>query len=184
MVDVDVAIVGDGPCGLSAALLLAKNDLSVRVFGLDETAMHSAYLYNYLGIEELGGTALMERSREQCAAVGADLVQAEVEGVATADGGFEVETTDGEQTTANYLVLATGTDRDLAGDLDLAMDGDVIEVDRDGRTSTEKVYAGGWATRAHKIQAAISVGDGAAIALDILSSEAGEPVHDFDVPPD
>ncbi len=184
MVETDVAIVGDGPCGLSAALLLAKNDLSVEVFGLDETAMHSAYLYNYLGIEELGGTPLVERAREQCASFGADPTEAEVTDVAETDGGFRVETDGGETTEARYLVIATGTDRSLAEALDLEMDGKVIRADRTGATSREHVYAGGWATRAHKIQAAISVGDGAAIALEILSAEAGEPVHDFDVPPD
>ena len=34
-----VAIIGDGPGGLSAALFLAKNGHEVTVFGTDKTAM-------------------------------------------------------------------------------------------------------------------------------------------------
>lgn len=180
----DVAIVGDGPCGLSCALLAAKNDLSVQVFGSDETAMHSAYLYNYLGVEESDGTAFMERARKQCRGVGAELTEAVVSEVRADGDGFVVEADAGDQHRARYLVLATGTDRELAQALGLEMDGDVIQVDRDGRTSQDGVYAGGWATRGHKIQAAISVGDGAAIALAILSEEKGKPFHDFDTPPE
>lgn len=178
----DVLVVGDGPTGLSAALFLAKNDLSVTVYGEDETAMHSAKLYNYLGIEEETGTSFMERARDQCEAFGAELVEATVTEIAQTDDGFRVETEDGETAEARYLVLATGTDRSLGDGLGLAYDGDVIAVDRDGQTSVPGVYSGGWATRPTKIQAAISVGDGAAIALDILSEEAGEALHDFDVP--
>ncbi len=180
----DVAIVGDGPCGLSCALLAAKNDLTVQVFGSDDTAMHSAYLYNYLGVEEIDGTAFMERARKQCKGVGAELTDATISGVQAEGDRFSIETEEGDGHEARYVVLATGTDRELAQALGLEMDGDVIQVDRDGRTSQERVYAGGWATRAQKIQAAISVGDGAAIALDILSEEKGKPFHDFDTPPE
>ena len=58
---------------------------------------------------------------------------------------------------------------------------DGVPVDRNGRTSVEGLYVVGWSTRTRKIQAIISAGDGAAAALDILSAEAGEDVHDFDV---
>jgi len=58
----DVLIVGDGPAGLSAALFLAKNDMSVTVFGQDTTPMHKAMLYNYLGIPEMTGSDFQKTS--------------------------------------------------------------------------------------------------------------------------
>jgi thioredoxin reductase len=181
MTGTDVVIVGDGPTGLSAALLLEKNDLDTVVLGENETPIHKALLLNYLGLEEEEGTPFIERARKQAAGFGADLREAHVTSVSTNGDGFEAETEDGQAVTGRYLVLATGTDRSLAEELGLSLDGDVIEADKEGRTSEEGVFAGGWATRPHKIQAATSVGDGAAIALTILSEEAGEPMHDFDV---
>jgi thioredoxin reductase len=181
MSDADVVIVGDGPTGLSAALLLEKNGQDTIVLGEDETPMHQARLRNILGIEDEDGTPFMERAREQARSFGADLREARVTGAGETNGSFVAETEDGDTVTGDRLVLATGTDRSLAEDLDLAMDGDVIEADKEGFTSREGVLAGGWAIRPHKVQAANSIGDGASIALSILSAEAGEPVHDFDL---
>lgn len=200
----DVVVAGDGPTGLSAALLLAKNGLDVAVVGDDDTRMHNAYLYNYLGVAEVDGSAFVETAREQVAGFGADLVDGRVTAVESvdddsADGGFRatVEPADGtgaadgaEELASRYLVLATGTDRSLADDLGVELresdrfhDERVVEVDRRGRTSLDGVYAGGWTTRVYGVQAAISVGDGAAIAVDVLAEETGGPFHDFDAGP-
>jgi len=61
-----VAIVGGGPAGLSAGLFTAKNGLETLVFDTDKTWMHKAHMFNYLGIESLDGTELMEQSRRGC----------------------------------------------------------------------------------------------------------------------
>jgi thioredoxin reductase len=45
------------------------------------------------------------------------------------------------------------------------------------------VYVVGRLARPNRSQAIISAGAGAAAALDILSREAGEDVHDWDSPP-
>lgn len=180
----DVVIVGDGPAGLSAALFLAKNGKDVHVLGTDETFMHDAYLYNYLGIEEISGTEFMQVARRQVEGFGAALVDEEVVGAEETGDGFRVEGVDGTVVEGRYLVLTVGPEPELAEQLGVKVEGKTIQTDRDGRTSVDGVYAAGWAARGDKIQAAISVGGGAAVGLDILSREQGTAFHDFDVPPE
>lgn len=181
----DVVVVGDGPAGLQAALLLAKNGLDVVVLGEDETYMHDAYLYNYLGIEEIHGSAFMETAREQARSVDAELRDVMAVDAERSADGFDVETADGNDISTEYLVLTEGDSRDIADKLGLEREeGDAVKTDKYGTTSMENVYAGGWTARDNRIQAAISVGDGAAIALTILSEEKGTAFHDFDVPPE
>lgn len=192
----DVTIVGDGPTGLSAALFLAKNGMSVDVFGDDQTRMHGAYLYNYLGIPEIHGSEFMEIAREQCETFGAALHRERIVSIAETEGGFAAVTEEGEKFGSTYLILAVGKNRELTEDIGIereeretfqrraghAFSEETIAVGANGETSVENAYAGGWATDMDKVQAAIAVGDGARIALEILSREAGKPVHDFDVP--
>ena len=181
----DVIVVGGGPAGLSAALFTAKNDLETLVFDTDETWMHKAHLFNYLAIDSMDGSEFMDVSREQVAEFGVDLSQdEEVTAVEERDGGFTVETDDGEYD-ADYVVLATGVDRSLAEELGCATTEEgIVDVDVDMETSVEDAYATGAMVRAEEWQAVIAAGDGAAAALNILSKEKGEHYHDFDVPAD
>ena len=63
-----VAVVGDGPGGLSAALFLARGGHEVSVFGMDGTAMHYALLHNYLGFPEIAGSDFEVVARSQLTA--------------------------------------------------------------------------------------------------------------------
>jgi len=181
---VDVAVVGGGPAGLSAGLYAAKNDLDTVVFDTDESWMHKAHLFNYPAIRSISGDEFLEVTRGQVADRGADLEDAEVTAVEETDDGFAVHTDD-EAYAADYVVLATGGDRELAEDLGCAFtDEDVVDVTVDMETSVDGVYATGAMGRAEKWQAVIAAGDGAAAVLDILSTEKGEYYHDFDMPSD
>ena len=178
-----VVIVGDGPGGLSAALFLAKNGQQVTVFGTDRTAMHYAYLYNYLGIPEIAGSELQRIAKEQVSSFGARLMEATVEKVEVGAAGFTVTTSQGVEQ-ADYLILSEGKDPTLARSLGLAeSEGGGIAVDADYLSSQERVYVVGRAARPHSSQAIISAGAGAAAALHILALEAGKPVQDWDTPP-
>src|ERR1041385_5488575 len=176
-----VVVVGDGPTGLQCALLLAKGQVGVRVLGLDETPTNKALLFNYLGADGVAGPAFMEAARQHAERHGVHLHRQRAVRAERARDGFRVVTEDGNPFDARFLVLANGRDRGVAGQLGLQLGPDGVAVDAWGRTSVDGVYAGGWLTRGHRIQVAISVGDGAAIALDILSRVRGKPVHDFDV---
>ena len=177
-----VAIVGDGPGGLSAALFLAKNDHQVAVFGTDETAMHYAHLHNYLGLPEIAGSEFQQIARNQASSFGAELIDQRVTAVSVADG-ISVTTESGSNR-ADYLILTEGKNPELAIGLGVETDetGGVV-VDRSGRTSIDKVYVIGRSARPTRSQAIISAGDGASAALDILAIEEGKDVQDWDSPP-
>lgn len=177
-----VTIVGDGPGGLSAALFLAKNGHDVTVYGQDNTAMHYAYLYNYLGIPEIAGSEFQKVARDQATAQGATLQDLEVTGVSAGDS-IEV-TTESGSSTCDYIILTEGKAPDLARSLGLAeTDSGAIDVDENMRSSIDRVYVLGRAVRPKRSQAIISAGAGAIAALDVLAREVGKDVQDWDTPP-
>jgi thioredoxin reductase (NADPH) len=178
-----VAIIGDGPAGLSAALFLARADHRTVVFGTDDTAMHHALLHNYLGIEEQLGSDFQQVARRQATSAGAELRDLEVTGIArTDDGRFSVRS-DEDELTADYVVLAGGKKAQrLAAGLGVTVTDGRVPVDTEHRTDLDRVYAVGRLVRPDRSQAIISAGAGATVALDILSREAGEDVHDWDSP--
>ncbi|REK09207.1 MAG: thioredoxin reductase [Actinobacteria bacterium] len=177
-----VAIVGDGPGGLSAALFLAKNKQRVTVYGQNETAMHFAFLYNYLGIPAISGSDFQEIARKQVEEFGAEFRMEQVTAVSVANR-FSISTDSGSFN-SDYLILSEGKNPELARSLDLkqSLDG-VIEVDRQFRSSREGVYVIGRSARPHRSQAIISAGAGATAALDILAREEGKDFQDWDTPP-
>jgi thioredoxin reductase len=179
-----VTVIGGGPAGLSAALFTAKNGLETTVYDTDETWMHKAHLFNYLGIDSMDGTEFMDASREQVEGFGVEILDLEVTDVSHDRDAFLVET-DGDERDADYVVLATGADRSLAESLGCGFtDEDVVDVDVTMETTVEDAYATGAMVRAEEWQAVISAGDGAAAALNILTKEKGEHFHDFDTPAD
>ena len=125
----DVAVVGGGAAGLSAALFTAKNDLDTVVFDTDGTWLHKAHLFNYLGIESEDGSAFVEDSREQVESFGADIHQGEeVTAVAEDGDGFTVTTDD---------------DRYGRSETDVTLDRDrTVEVTLTEETAIERLCEG------------------------------------------
>jgi thioredoxin reductase (NADPH) len=180
---VDVAIIGDGPGGLSAALFLAKNGLSTVVYGQDKTAMHWALLKNYLGVPEVTGTEFQKVARSQVESFGASIEDRHVDAVKQENGAFRVILQGGESVSSRYLILSEGKAPKLAQQLGVSFDGQAAVTDKSGETSVPGVYAIGRLARPGRSQAIISAGDGAVVALDILSKEKGKDFADWDSPP-
>lgn len=92
----DLAIIGGGPAGLSAAINAASEGIKTVV--LDKAprfggqAGHSSLIENYLGFPEgISGEELTRRSVQQAAKMGAQFINPfQVERVQKIIGGFEV----------------------------------------------------------------------------------------------
>jgi thioredoxin reductase (NADPH) len=178
-----VVIVGDGPGGLSAALFLAKAGTEVVVYGQDKTAMHWALLKNYLGIPEILGSDFQRIARDQVQSFGARVAADRVESVTRAGSRFELTLENGSKVDADFLILSEGKSPRLAQQLGLGFDEkEGVSTDVNGRTAVPGVYAVGRLHRPGRSQAIISAGDGAAAAIDILSTIRGEPYTDWDSP--
>lgn len=179
----EVLIVGDGPGGLSAALFLAKNGHKVTVFGLDQTAVNFARLFNYLGHPQIDGPEFQRIARSQAQAQGATLRAEKVVAVSAGDR-VTVTTESGDTLTGDYLILSEGKSPVLARSLGLTEnESGAIDVNHDSRSSNERVYVVGRSARPARSQAIISAGAGATAAVDILAREAGTDVQDWDTPP-
>lgn len=180
-----ITIVGDGPAGLSAALFLAKNDQDVTVYGQDETAMHYAYLHNYLGVPEIDGSEFQRQAREQVAGHGAKLVDAHVSSIVRDGDRFVVTTEDGDERASDHVIAAGAqASRSLLEEVGADIEDGAPVVDAHYRTTVDGLYAVGRVARPKRSQAIISAGAGAVAALDILSRIAGEDVTDWDTPDD
>lgn len=179
-----IIIVGDGPGGLSAALLLAKNGHETVVYAQDETAMHHAYLYNYLGIPEIDGSEFQRVARSQVTDHGAQFRDGAVSAVERTDGGFTVRTEADSHEEAGYVILAGGkAAQRLADEAGAEIADGAVVVGPQYTTAVDGLYAVGRMVRPNRSQAVISAGAGATAALDIMAREAGRDVTDWDTPP-
>ncbi len=102
----DVIVIGDGPGGLSAALLLAKNQQDVVVFGDDKSAMHYAQLRNYLDRRDQWVRLPADRPRAGQRCRRTPPRGARERGRRPSGEHFTVTPESGEQVTAKYLILS------------------------------------------------------------------------------
>jgi thioredoxin reductase (NADPH) len=109
----DVAIIGGGPAGLSAAVYASSEGL--RTCLIDPSvpggqAGSSSMIRNYLGFPRgLSGAELTNRAVEQAWLLGTEFLLAEqVAELTPIEDGFLLTTGDGDQVTARSVVLACG----------------------------------------------------------------------------
>jgi thioredoxin reductase len=105
----DVIVVGGGPAGLSAALVLGRCRRRVLVCdsGKPRNAAARA-LHGYFTRDGLAPLELLRIGREELRPYGVEYRQATVENVTCADDRFEVQLESGEQLVARAVLIASG----------------------------------------------------------------------------
>lgn len=183
----DVAIIGAGPAGSSAALFTAKAGKKTLVIDNDKGMTKRAWVENHYGVMEITGPDLIEIGKKQAAKFGAAIEEGTVTNVVKSESGFRIETEGGASFEANQVIFATGLSTDVAERAGVKLkDGTepriktVIDADRDGKTNVDGLWAAGTAAGV-SVHTIITAGDGAKVAINVISSLNGERYVDHDV---
>ncbi|ELY56616.1 NAD(P)/FAD-dependent oxidoreductase [Natronolimnohabitans innermongolicus] len=189
----DVAVVGGGPAGCSAAVFTARADLETILFEHDRASLlKSAHLENYLGFPfGIQPTQFLELAREHVREVGCTAHREGVETVRRApssgetdgDDGFVLET-DARSVRAERVIVASWARTAFLEALDLTREPEepgpvmVVPTDEDGRTDCDGVYAAGRITSQNH-QAIVNAGNGADVALTLIRDVRPDYYNDW-----
>jgi len=176
-VEYDVAVVGGGAAGLSAAVYTARYGLETLVLARGTSAIHQcAHIENYLRFP--GGISpqrFLNLGRAHATREGATMADERVTAVnSDVEVGFTVRTTDRE-IVANRVVVAAAYDSDvlnpLAGELS---DPDLFAPTEDGCTTIDGLYIAGWMSDETVHQAGVNAGHGACVGLALVRDDMSE----------
>lgn len=110
----DVVVVGGGPAGLSAALMLGRCRRRVLVLDLGHPRNQcSKALHGYLTRDGIAPSSLVDLGRAELAKYSVDLRPIGVTGAQLAGNHYRVSLGDGSEEQARYLLIATGVVDDL-----------------------------------------------------------------------
>jgi thioredoxin reductase len=184
----DVAIIGGGPAGASAAIFLGRAKLSTILIDADQGMTRRALVHNHLGfVDGITGPDLVEKGWAQAEKAGAKRVKAKIVDAAKTGDHFTLTAEDGSKHEAKQIVLASAVSLDLAKKIGVtAKPGiephikEVLVVDGNGKTNVDGVWAAGVVagTSVHTI---ITAGDGARVAINLISAQKGARYADHDV---
>jgi len=115
--NIDVAIIGAGPAGISAAIYAKRKALSVRIFESEAAGGQAAEAFvveNYPGVERLHGAELMQKMAQHLHGFGVEIEEAaavtKIKNLGKGKG-FELEINNGEEKAqAKAVILCTGSE--------------------------------------------------------------------------
>ncbi|UVI33212.1 FAD-dependent oxidoreductase [Paenibacillus spongiae] len=182
----DIIVIGAGPAGGSAALFTAKAGKKTLLIDSDQSVTRKAWVKNHYGLAEVNGPDLVEIGKQQAQSFGAELVMTKAVSIAKTDDGLRVETESGSYE-AKHVILATGFFNDLAESSGITTKPGteprvktIIDTDASGRTNVEGVWAAGTIAGV-SVHTIITAGDGAKVAINVISELNGERYVDHDV---
>ena len=105
----DIAIIGRGPAGISAALYAARGNRNCVIIAKDGGALEKAgAIENYYGLPTpLSGPELAEIGRRQALALRVEMIDAEVTGLDWAEHGFNLQC-GAKELQARCVIMASG----------------------------------------------------------------------------
>ena len=109
---VDIAIVGSGPAGISAALNAKIRNKSYTLFGtaaLSDKVRRSECISNYPGIADVGGMDLHRMFADQLSGAGIEITEKRITGIYNMGKYFSL-LADQEEFQAKTVILATGVE--------------------------------------------------------------------------
>jgi thioredoxin reductase len=182
----DIVVIGAGPAGGSAALFAAKSGKKTLVIDNDKSVTKRAWMENHYGVLEISGPDLIETGKKQAGKFGAEFVTATVTNLSKTDAGVKVVTDQGEYE-AKHVILATGFAVDLAEAAGLKTKPGteprvktIIDVDANGKTNVDGIWAAGTVAGV-SVHTIVTAGDGAKVAINVISELNGERYVDHDV---
>ena len=105
---IDIAIVGAGPAGYSAAITARKRDKSVVVIGQHTGWLSRAHsISNYPGMPDISGADLLNAMRDQAVALGAQTRPGVVHQIVSMGSSFALSL-GGDFIEAKHIILCTG----------------------------------------------------------------------------
>ena len=186
----DVAVVGGGPAGASAATFTARAGLQTVVIDADAGMTRRAMVNNHLGFPEgVTGPELVDSGKAQAQHAGAEVVAGKVVSLDKSGEGFTLKTEDGKSYDASQVILTLGANAELAKNAGVrTKEGteprirEIIDTDAQGRTSVPGVWAAGTIAGV-SVHTIITAGDGARVAINLISDNKGERHVDHDAMP-
>jgi thioredoxin reductase (NADPH) len=181
----DVAIIGGGPAGASAAIFTAKASKKTVVLDEEDGMTQYAWVKNHYGVIDIDGPELLDVGKEQVTTLGAEIVKAEVTDIVQQSDSFKLLTSHGDFE-AKSVIFATGEKIELALKIGLETKpatepelNKVISVNPEGRTNIAGIWAAG-AVAGVSPHTIITAGDGAKVAVNIISEMNGKRYIDHD----